>query len=219
MKTLALFLARFVQTFRIGPNSPDSVLCGETVEALAEFFGDGPVPAFDIPLIEELLFNRFLATRLEAHIGERGIFVKRGDNPQGALHPAVNAAIRARGRYAKIMGELAKRHRGAGVCGTGVSPVNHAIETAHPQSLRGAGVLPQQHGQDAHATSRGTGVPPVIQTTAPNGHSVAPTPNLESTGEHPDAPNFMNRAMRRRAEQHAARIAKKNARTMAANGV
>ena len=191
MKTLALFLARFVQTFRIEPNSPDSVLCGETVEALAEFFGDGPVPAFDIPLIEELLFNRFLAARLEAHIGEHGLFVKKGDNPQGALHPAVNAAIRARGRYSKIMRDLAKRH--------------HAKKG-------GVGVPPVKHGQDAHAPSRGA---VATVTPTPNGHSVAPVPGLEPGDEQTDAPIVMNRAMRRLAEQDAARLAKKNAKRLA----
>ncbi len=192
MKSLALLLARFVTTFRIEPGSADAVLCAETIDALAGFYGDGPVPAFEIPFIEELFLNRFLAARFEAHLGECGLFVKKGDDPHGAVHPAVNAAIRARGRYAKIMRDLAKRHLAA-VRGTGVPPVEHAVESARSQALRSAvaapAAPPQEHGQDAHATVRGTGVPPVehavesARSQTPPGAVAAPATPSEEHGQ------------------------------------
>ncbi len=187
MKNLAFLLARFLETLRVGHANPAALFTLETAEALAEFYGDGPIPAAEIHLVEALFFDRYLTHQLETHLGERGLFVKKGDDPHGALHPAVNAAIRARGRYAKLMRDLAKQ-RGTGR-GTDVPPVEQGHDvpaTAAPTN--GKGTSPERHGQDAHAT-------------APNGHAVAPSPGVDSP--EPPTPAFMNRAMRRRALKEA----------------
>ena len=209
MKSLAILLARFVSTFRIEPDSNDAVLCSETVDALAGFYGDGPVPALDLPFIEELFLNRFLAARFEAHLGERGLFVKKGDDPQGALHPAVNAAIRARGRDAKILRALAKQYH-ATKGNLGVAPVDRAVEPANSRTLHDAGIVPAaeplQHGQDAHPTSE---YPPVSVPPALNGHSVAPVPDADTVDCESPKAVFMNRAMRRLAERNASKSERK----------
>lgn len=191
MKSIALLLSRFLATFRVEPGSTDAILCGETVGALAEFYGGGPIPAFDIPLIEELFLHRFLAARFESHLGERGLFAKKGDDPHGALHPAVNAAIRARSRYATIMRDLAKRHRDA------------QAPAKAPAVERGS------------SPSREAAIPsrfPSVPEPAPNGHAVA-LPAEPDAGDFPSpAPTFVNRAMRRLTERDAARAAKKEAK-------
>ncbi len=193
MKSLAHLLARFIATFRIEAASADAILCAETVDALAGFYGDGPVPAFEITLIEELFLQRFLAARFEAHLGERGLFVKRGDDPQGALHPAVNAAIRARGRYAKIMRELARLHLAEGGSSAG----------------RGVGPRPPRAANDPSLPAHQR---PMPVAPAPNGHAVAPSPVANPAGDGTVAAPFMNRAMRRLAERNVAKHAKRESK-------
>ncbi len=218
MITIAALLARVFETFRIVPNSTEADIYAETVATLAKWYGKGGlIPAEEIFLAEELFVNRYLAHNFETWIGKHGLFTKKGDNPEGALHPAVNAAIRARGRYAKIVRDLSKRHSPAKSAPSNVAPAsrNGATPATNTHPGRGTGVSPV-HQAPAPAEQK-TPPAPATSTTLPIAADPLPAANGTTPIPPPVAPVFMNRAMRRLAERNAVRTAKKEAKAACAD--
>ncbi len=198
MKSLALIIARCIQTLRVEPGSLLADLCDETAEALRTFYAADAVPAAEIHLVEQLILDRYLAACLEAVIGERGLFIAKGDDPYARLHPAVNAAIRARGRYAKIMRDLAKRHAPAAKTPT-EKPIRSTQALPNPGASSDLDPVPGV----APSPCPSVPVPP-----APNAHTVAPDPERGPANAQTSSPLFMNRATRRQAGRDAAKAAR-----------
>ena len=201
MITIAALLTRVFETFRIVPNSTEVDIYGEIVVTLSKWYGKGLIPAEEIFLVEELFVNRHLAYNFEIWIGKNGFFTKRGDDLEGALHPAVSAAIRARGRYAKIARDLAKRHAPAS---------NSKPKTPLPSTESRS---ESSAAADVELATEASPAPCSSESASPalNGHRVAESPDFNPAEGQSRAPIFMNRAMRRLAERNSNKLAKNGA--------